>query len=102
MNTKSGILFSALLSLFLVFAGLDNAEAKRFGGGGNFGGRSSYSAPYQRSAQPQRQAQQQQAGQAKSSSEPCHAQPWLNGNVGRLGNRWLIRLHVYGRWLSWH
>ena len=84
MNTKSGILFSALLSLFLVFAGLDNAEAKRFGGGGNFGGRSSYSAPYQRSAQPQRQAQQQQAGRQNPAANPAMPNRGLMGMLGGL------------------
>jgi hypothetical protein len=38
MKIQTGILFSALLSLFLVFAGLNDAEARRFGGGSSFGG----------------------------------------------------------------
>jgi predicted lipid-binding transport protein (Tim44 family) len=84
MKTHTGILFGALLSLFLVFAGLDDAEARRFGGGGNFGGRSSYSAPYQRSAQPQRQAQQQQAGKQAPAANPGMAGRGMMGMLGAL------------------
>jgi predicted lipid-binding transport protein (Tim44 family) len=85
MKIKTGIIFSVLLTLFLVFAGLNNAEARRFGGGGNFGGRSSYSAPYQRSAQPSRPTNQQQQG----AQQPQGARPggfgMRNGLMGMLG-----------------
>jgi predicted lipid-binding transport protein (Tim44 family) len=84
MKTHTGIFFSALLSLFLIFAGLNDAEARRFGGGGNFGGRSSYSAPYQRSAQPQRQAQQQQAGRQAPAANPGMAGRGMMGMLGAL------------------
>lgn len=84
MKTRTGIIFSVLLTLFLVFAGITNAEARRFGGGGNFGGRSAYSAPYQRSAQPTRSAdQQQQAGRQTPTSNP--ALPNRSGLMGMLG-----------------
>ena len=85
MKIQTGILFSALLSLFLVFAGLNDAEARRFGGGSSFGGRSSYSAPYQRSAAPTRSATQQQQQAGKQS--PAAARPsWANrGLMGMLG-----------------
>jgi predicted lipid-binding transport protein (Tim44 family) len=86
MKTQTGLLFSALLTLFLVFAGLNDAEARRFGGGGNFGGRSSYSAPYQRSAQPSRSAnqQQQQAGRQSPAAAPGMANRGLMGMLGGL------------------
>jgi predicted lipid-binding transport protein (Tim44 family) len=85
MKTQTGIIFSVLLSLFLVFAGLDDAEARRFGGGGNFGGRSSYSAPYQRSAQPSRPGnQQQQAGRSSPAANPGFANRGLMGMLGGL------------------
>lgn len=85
MKTQTGILFGVLLSLFLVFAGLNDAEARRFGGGGNFGGRSAYSSPYQRSAQPARSTnpQQQQAGRQTPSSNPAF--PNRSGLMGMLG-----------------
>lgn len=84
MKTRTGILFTLLLSLFLTFASLHDAEARRFGGGGNFGGRSSYSAPYQRSAQPARSANQSQ----QSSNPAQAARPgWASrgGLMGMLG-----------------
>jgi predicted lipid-binding transport protein (Tim44 family) len=83
MKIQSGIIFGVLLSLFLVFAGLNNAEAKRFGGGGNFGGRSAYSAPYQRSAQPTRPANQQQAGNQAPAANPAFSK--RSGLMGMLG-----------------
>ncbi len=83
MKIKSGIIFSVLLSLFLVFAGLNNAEARRFGGGGNFGGRSAYSAPYQRSAQPTRSANQQQTGNQAPAANPAFSK--RSGLMGMLG-----------------
>jgi predicted lipid-binding transport protein (Tim44 family) len=84
MKIQTGILFSALLSLFLVFAGLDDAEARRFGGGGNFGGRSSYSAPYQRPAAPARSNQQQQSGNPSQAAKPSWANRGLMGMLGGL------------------
>jgi predicted lipid-binding transport protein (Tim44 family) len=83
MKIQTGILFTLVLSLFLTFAGLSDAQAKRFGGGGSFGGRSSYSSPYQRSAAPTRQANQQQAGNPSQAARPG----WANrgGLMGMLG-----------------
>ena len=89
MKTRTGITFSVLLSLFLIFASLNDAEARRFGGGGNFGGRSTYSAPYQRSTQPPTRyanpsGQQQQNGQTAQNGA---RQGWFNrgGLAGLLG-----------------
>ncbi|MBM4206475.1 MAG: Tim44 domain-containing protein [Gammaproteobacteria bacterium] len=88
MKIKTGIIFSVMLSLFLVFAGLDDAEARRFGGGGNFGGRSSYSSPYQRSVQPSRQynqqQQQQQANRQNPAANPAMRNRGLMGMLGAL------------------
>ena len=85
MKIQTGIIFGVLLSLFLVFAGLDNAEARRFGGGGNFGGRSAYSAPYQRSAQPSRPYnQQQQTNRQTPAANPAFGGRGLMGMLGGL------------------
>ena len=84
MKIQTGILFSALLALFLVFAGLNDAEARRFGGGGNFGGRSSYSSPYQRSAQPSRSTNQQQSGRQNPAATPGMPNRGLMGMLGGL------------------
>ncbi|WP_411727259.1 Tim44 domain-containing protein [Methyloglobulus sp.] len=84
MKIQTGIIFTVLLSLFLTFAGLSDAQARRFGGGSSFGGRSSYSAPYQRSAaQPTRPSNQQQAGNPSQTAKPG----WANrgGLMGMLG-----------------
>ncbi|PKM10988.1 MAG: transporter [Gammaproteobacteria bacterium HGW-Gammaproteobacteria-3] len=62
MNKYTGIIATALIGLSLSLGGIDDAEAKRFGGGGSFGGKSSFSSPYKRSAiSPTRSASQQQA-----------------------------------------
>jgi predicted lipid-binding transport protein (Tim44 family) len=83
MKIQTGILFTVLLSLFFTFAGLSDAQARRFGGGSSFGGRSSYSTPYQRSAAPTRSANQQQAGSQTQAAKPG----WANrgGLMGMLG-----------------
>lgn len=85
MKIQTGIIFTVLLSLFLTFAGLSEAQARRFGGGSSFGGRSSYSAPYQRSAQPSRSTnQQQQAGKQSPAAKPAWANRGLMGMLGGL------------------
>lgn len=85
MKIQTGVIFTVLLSLFLTFAGLSDAQARRFGGGSSFGGRSSYSAPYQRSAAPTRSATQQQAGkQSPAAARPSWANRGLMGMLGGL------------------
>jgi predicted lipid-binding transport protein (Tim44 family) len=88
MKSRSGLLFSTVLALFLILATLHDAEARRFGGGGNFGGRSNYSAPYQRSVQPPTRSanpsQQHQAGQQTPGAKPGWARPGLTGFLGGL------------------
>ncbi len=87
MKIRTGMTFSVLLSLFLIFATMHDAEARRFGGGGNFGGRSTYSSPYQRSAQaPTRSASpsQQQAGNQAQGARPGWANRGLMGMLGGL------------------
>lgn len=87
MKLKSGLTFSVLFSLFLIFASLNDAEARRFGGGGNFGGRSTYSSPYQRSTQPPTRSanpSQQQAGKQAPGANPGLMRPGLTGFLGGL------------------
>ena len=89
MNKKIGILATVLLSLTLLMAGVQEAQAKRFGGGGSFGSRPSYSAPYKRStspsatSQPARSASQQQAAAQNQAAR----QSWAGrgGLMGMLG-----------------
>lgn len=89
MNTKIRILASIFISLALLMAGVQEAQAKRLGGGGSFGGRPSYSAPYKRStspapsSQPTRSASQQQAAAQNQAAR----QSWAGrgGLMGMLG-----------------
>lgn len=89
MNKKIGILATALLSLTLLMAGVQEAQAKRLGGGSSFGSRQSYSAPYKRStspsatSQPTRSASQQQAAAQNQAAR----QSWAGrgGLMGMLG-----------------
>jgi predicted lipid-binding transport protein (Tim44 family) len=93
MNKKISILTTALVSLALVLGGINEAQAKRMGGGSSFGSKPSYSAPYQRSASPSPSA----SPSAAPSSQPTHSpaaaqnqtarQGWANrgGFMGMLG-----------------
>lgn len=91
MNNKIGILATLFLTLTLLMAGIQEAQAKRFGGGRSFGSRPSYSAPYQRStaspgantSQATRSASQQQAATKNQAAR----QSWANrgGLMGLLG-----------------
>lgn len=89
MNKKTGILITLMLSVTLLMTGLQEAHAKRMGGGKSFGSSPSYSAPYQRStspspmSQPTRSASQQQAATQNQTAR----QSWANrgGLMGMLG-----------------
>jgi predicted lipid-binding transport protein (Tim44 family) len=50
MNKQFGLLYSLLLGLFLSLGPVNDAEAKRFGGGASFGSRSSYGSTFKRQA----------------------------------------------------
>lgn len=90
MNKKIGILAMLLLTLTLMTVGIQEAQAKRLGGGKSFGSKPSYSAPYQRSTVPgstgqtvTRSASQQQAAAQNQAAR----QSWANrgGLLGMLG-----------------
>lgn len=89
MNRKFRILALIFFSLTLLMAGIQEAQAKRFGGGSSFGSRPSYSAPYKRSVspsasgQPTRSASQQQAAAQNQAAR----QSWAGrgGLMGMLG-----------------
>lgn len=89
MNKKIGILATLFLTLTLLMAGIQEAQAKRFGGGRSFGSRPSYSAPYQRSASPSSASQStRSASQQKASAQNQAArQSWASrgGLMGMLG-----------------
>jgi predicted lipid-binding transport protein (Tim44 family) len=84
MKNITGVFVTLAITLILSFGALSEAQAKRFGGGGNFGGRSSYSAPYQRSA-PSQQSQTSRQQPAAQPGQPVR-QGWANrGLMGMLG-----------------
>lgn len=66
MKKISFLIVTLVMTLTLGFAGIEDAQAKRFGGARSFGGKSLFSKPYRRSALPSkttRSASQQQAHQ---------------------------------------
>lgn len=87
MKKISSSILSLIIVVFFTIGGMTDAQAKRFGAGGNFGGRSSYSSPYQRSInqQPARPFNQQQQ-QSTQQGQPAR-QSWMNrgGLMGMLG-----------------
>jgi predicted lipid-binding transport protein (Tim44 family) len=61
MKQPTVLLVTLLAGVLLAVGSIDDAQAKRFGGGKSFGGRSAYSSPYRRSLTPKRSLSQQQA-----------------------------------------
>jgi predicted lipid-binding transport protein (Tim44 family) len=88
MNRKSGILASLIIAASLFLGNVDDAFAKRMGGGNSFGSKPSYSQPYQHPSSPAASqpahspSQQQAAGQNQAAR-----QNWANrgGLMGMLG-----------------
>lgn len=73
-----------MIALTLSLGGINDAEAKRLGGGMSFGGKSRYSSPYKRSAtQPTRSASQQQAYQKNQAARQTMSK--RGGLMGMLG-----------------
>lgn len=90
MNKKIGILATLCLTMTLLMAGIQEAQAARFGGGKSFGGRSSYSTPYKRSTSPSasRQSTSRSASQQQAAAQNQAArQSWAKrgGLMGMLG-----------------
>ncbi|OQW74290.1 MAG: transporter [Proteobacteria bacterium ST_bin11] len=90
MNRKIGTLATLFIALALLLGSVQEAQAKRMGGGKSFGSKPSYSAPYQRSttpggaaSQPTRSASQQQAAAQNQTAR----QNWAGrgGLMGMLG-----------------
>lgn len=90
MNRKIGTLATVFIALALLLSGVQEAQAKRMGGGKSFGSKPSYSTPFQRSttpggvnSQPTRSASQQQAAAQNQTAR----QNWAGrgGLMGMLG-----------------
>lgn len=84
MNKLTGFFFSLLIGLSLSAGGIQDVEAKRFGGARSFGSKPSYSKPYRRStANPTRSASQQRAYQKNQAARQSMAR--RGGLMGMLG-----------------
>jgi predicted lipid-binding transport protein (Tim44 family) len=103
MNRKISILATLFLTLTLLMAGLQEAQAKRFGGGSSFGSKPSYSSPYNRStspgptSQPARSAKQQQAAaQNQTARQGLASRGGLMGMLGGLALGGLLGSMFFG------
>lgn len=84
MKKLTGIFATIIIGLSLGFGGIQDAEAKRFGGGSSFGGKSAFRMPYKKSiAQPSRSASQQQAFTKNQAAKKSLAN--RGGLMGMLG-----------------
>lgn len=84
MNKLKGFVISLLIGFSLAAGGIQEAEAKRFGGARSFGSKPSYSKPYRRSTtNPSRSASQQKAYQKNQAARQSMAK--RGGLMGMLG-----------------
>jgi len=103
MNKKIGILATLFLAMALMMTGIQEAQAKRFGGGGSFGSRPSYSTPYQRSTSPgpasqttRSASQQQAAAQNQTARQSLANRGGLMGMLGGLALGGLLGSMFFG------
>ncbi len=103
MNKKLGILASFFIALSLMLGSVNEAQAKRLGGGSSFGSRPSYSQPFQREAspggisQPQRSpSQQQAASQNQTARQGMASRGGLMGMLGGLALGGLLGSLFFG------
>ena len=85
MNKLSSLFLTVIIAASLSFAGISDAEAKRFGGARSFGGASKYSKSYSRKASSpaKRTASQQQAYNKNQSARQTMSK--RGGLMGLLG-----------------
>lgn len=103
MNRKIGLLATICLAMALMLGGIQQAQAKRMGGGKSFGGKPSYSAPYQRSTSPSSSsqpirspAQQQAAAQNQAARQGLASRGGLMGLLGGLALGGLLGSLFFG------
>ena len=103
MNKKIGIFITLLLAMSLLLSGLQEAQARRLGGGSSFGSKPSYSAPFERPAvpnnfsQPSRSTSQQQAaGQNQAARQGLASRGGLMGMLGGLALGGLLGSLFFG------
>ena len=103
MKRKIGIPATLFFTLILLMSSIQEAQAKRLGGGSSFGSRPSYSAPYKRStspgaaSQPTRSASQQQAAsQNQAARQGLASRGGLMGMLGGLALGGLLGSLFFG------
>lgn len=94
----TGLFATVLIGLSLSLGGIQDAEAKRFGGGSSFGGKSAFSMPYKRSAaQPAKSPSQQQAtNQNQTAKQQLAKRGGLMGMLGGLALGGLLGAMLFG------
>jgi predicted lipid-binding transport protein (Tim44 family) len=85
MNRKFRSLISVCFLLCLSLLAIQDAEAKRMGGGRSFGSSPSYSTPYQRSAPSAPEAPNAAPNRPYAQPAPAAAMPQRSGLMGMLG-----------------
>ncbi len=84
MKTITGFFITLLIIIGLGLGGIQEVQAKRFGGARSFGSKPAYSMPYRRSvSKPQRSASQQQAYQKNQAARQTLSR--RGGLMGLLG-----------------
>lgn len=98
MKKLSGFIVTLLVTLSLTMAGIQDVEAKRFGGARSFGSRPAYSNPYRRStAAPTRSASQQRAyAQNQAARQALSRRGGLWGMLGGLALGGLLGSLFFG------
>lgn len=98
MKLSFAISMMLLSTLFLVFAGIQDAEAKRLGGGRSFGAKPGFNSPYKRSVTPRKQTPGQQMTQQKNSQRRADfsRRGGLMGMLGGLAIGGLLGALLFG------
>ncbi len=98
MKLTIAISLMLLSTLCFVFAGIQDAEAKRMGGGRSFGAKPGYSSPFKRSATPRKMTPSQQMAQQKNSQRRADfsRRGGLMGMLGGLAIGGLLGALLFG------
>jgi len=80
-----GITLTLLATLGLMLTGIQDADARRLGGGKSFGSRPAYTSPYQRSVTPSKQLSRQQQAAQQQNAQRRAALAGRGGLWGTLG-----------------
>jgi len=99
MKKYTGLMSTLFISLILIFSGIPDAEAKRFGGSRSFGGKSSFGSPYRKSttSSTSRSASQQKAAsQNQAAKQSMGRRGGLMGMLGGLALGGLLGSLFFG------